>query len=169
MSSKIPDSEVRRRRAEFRNAHRYCWAMLTKSDGIYVCMAYCRTGYWPHHLARGRGRDEHESLANYYPLADPPIDNHHMGYAHAQDPSYGLTERETRLWMFAFKYLIGEATIEEIEFLMKGRRWWESSYMAPDMTLRMVINDRASALQRSVRNLDFVKKKLARGGDAVIL
>ena len=161
--TKIGDAEARARRKAYMAEHRDCWCLLPRSGGGVVLCLLARPVC--HHLTGGRGLDEYEQPANYYPLGDRPGHDHHKGWAHGQDAVWQMTQREARLWCFALKLGIGEVTVEQAAQLMRGRGllWWRPE-MGAEWTLADELGKRAAYLWRNLVNKDSLKKACQRGG-----
>ena len=153
---KISKAEAESRRKKYIDEFPSCRAILIVGRGLKLCG--CRRASC-HHLARGRLVDEYEQPDNYLGLGDPPACSCHAEWGHAGKKIY--TEDDNRVWGFALKFALGEATIERIRFLMKGRSWWKPED-GEDWSLEDEIRKRAEILRRTLVN--FPKKKLARKG-----
>jgi len=153
---KISKAEAKGRRDAYRKANPYCRAILIVPRGLKLCG--CR-GASVHHLSRGRLVDEYERPDNYLGLGDPPACSCHAEWGHAGKKIY--SEDDNRVWGFALKFALGEATLERIRFLMTGRSWWKPED-GEDWSLADEIQKRAEILRRSLVN--FPKKKLAAKG-----
>ena len=124
-SDKVSDSEARKRRDAYRGTHRWCWVPVQdKASGLWhPCL---KEPAIVEHTARQRGTEIGESVANYFPMCDFPVGDHHQGWKHNGSKS-SPGEAKARLIMFAVKLLVREASPLEVAMLLDGRKWWDKT------------------------------------------